>query len=59
MFIKIFNSLGEEEKILLDEIKEPGNFEVDFDGTNSSSGVYFYRMQSESFISIRKMLILK
>ncbi|MEO8231912.1 MAG: T9SS type A sorting domain-containing protein [Ignavibacteriota bacterium] len=59
VFIKIFNSLGAEVKILLDEIKEPGNYEVDFDGTNLSSGVYFYRMQSENFISTKKMIILK
>ena len=57
--LKIFNSLGEEVKTLLDESKEPGYYEIEFNGENLSSGIYFYRMQSGTNISTKKMVIIK
>lgn len=57
--VKIFNSLGEELRTLVDEIKSAGNYEVAFRANNLPSGVYIYRMQSGGFVSSKKMLLIK
>jgi hypothetical protein len=59
--IKVFNILGKEVAVLLNENKNPGEYTVDFNAGkfNLSSGVYFYRMTSGSFASVKKMILLK
>ena len=57
--LKIFNTLGEEIKTLVNEIKPAGNFQVEFDASELPSGVYIYRMQAGDFVSTKKMLMLK
>jgi hypothetical protein len=37
----------------------PGEYEIEFDGSNLPSGVYFYRLTSGEFSQARKMLLLK
>ncbi len=55
----IFDALGKEVKKLVDEHLQPGVYEVDFDGTDLPSGVYFYRFFAGDFTSVRKMILLK
>lgn len=63
--IEVFDILGRKIKTLINEQKEPGFYEVKFDGSSLSSGVYFYRLFTESvgtkgnFVEIRKMMLLK
>jgi len=57
--IKIFDIIGREVSILVNETKEPGFYAVSFDGTNYSSGVYFYRIETGSFTDVKKMVLLK
>jgi len=57
--IKIFDIIGREVSILVNETKEPGFYTVSFDGTNYSSGVYFYRIETGSFTDVKKMVLLK
>ncbi|MCO6446672.1 MAG: T9SS type A sorting domain-containing protein, partial [Ignavibacterium album] len=57
--LKVFNSLGEEVAELINETKPAGNYQVDFNATGLSSGVYFYTLQSGTFNQIRKMILLK
>lgn len=57
--ISVFNLLGEEIDILVNEEKENGNFRIDFDGRDLSSGVYFYKMQAENFVVTMKFVLLK
>lgn len=57
--LKIFDALGKEIATLANEQKLPGYYEVKFDGSNLSSGVYFYRLQSGSFIQTKKFVLLK
>ena len=57
--VKVFNSLGEEVRTLVDELKTSGNYEVEFNASDLPSGVYIYRMQSGDFASSRKMLLIK
>lgn len=61
--VKVYDILGNEITTLINEQKEPGNYEVEFQSTVGSqqlaSGVYIYRLQAGSFVSTKKMLMLK
>ena len=55
----IFNSIGEEINVVVNEYQQPGEYAVNFDAKLLSSGVYFYKLIAGDFISIKKMLLLK
>ena len=57
--ITILNAIGEEVAVVLNEEREPGFHQVEFNATNLPSGVYFYRLQAGSFTETKKMLLLK
>ncbi|MFA6978752.1 MAG: S8 family serine peptidase [Ignavibacteriaceae bacterium] len=57
--LKIFDVLGREVYVLVNEIKEPGKYSVDFDASKLSSGVYIYYMNAGSFTSSKKMILTK
>ncbi len=65
MAIKVFDVLGNEITKLVNEEKPVGNYEVEFDASNLSSGVYFYRLQvyapgrAGNFVDTKKMVLLK
>jgi hypothetical protein len=55
----IYNSLGEEVTILVYEFKDPGQYEIIFDGNDFSSGVYYYRLITEEFSEVKSMMLIK
>ncbi len=57
--LKVYNILGQEVKTLAEGMQPAGNYTYRFDGANLSTGVYFYRLQSGSFVQVRKMMLLK
>jgi predicted GH43/DUF377 family glycosyl hydrolase len=57
--LTVYDLMGREVAVLVDEKKAPGSYEVSFDGSRLSSGVYFYRLVAGSFVSTKKMLVLK
>ena len=57
--LTLLNSLGEEVAVLVNEEQDKGYHKVEFDGSKLTSGVYFYRIQSGSFIDTKKMALLK
>ncbi len=57
--LKVYNILGKEIASLVNEKKTTGTYQVIFDGSNLSSGIYFYRLQSENFVETRKLILLK
>ncbi len=57
--LKVYDLLGREVAILVDEYAPAGRYEVDFDGSKFSSGVYFYRLQAGEFRETRKMVLLR
>lgn len=56
--LAVYNVLGEEVQVLVNQNQEKGIYEVEFDASNLSSGVYFYRLKAFD-TKIRKMLILR
>jgi hypothetical protein len=57
--LNVYDILGREVSVLVNERKAPGSYEVKFDGSNLASGVYFYRLQTESFVDTKKLLLLR
>jgi hypothetical protein len=57
--LKIFDTAGREVKTLVNEFKEAGYYVARFDGSSLASGTYIYRIESGSFVSARKMVLLK
>ena len=51
--------LGEQLAALVNEEKETGSYQVQFDGTGLASGVYIYRIQAGDFVDTKKFLLLK
>ena len=57
--LKVYDILGGEIATLVNENQKPGNYEVEFESANLPSGIYFYRLATESFNQTNKMLLLK
>lgn len=59
VIIKVYNVLGKEITTLVNEEKAAGNYSVKFDGSSLSSGIYFYKMQTNHFTATKKFIIVK
>ncbi|MBK7629458.1 MAG: T9SS type A sorting domain-containing protein [Ignavibacteriales bacterium] len=57
--LKVTDVLGNDVSTLVDEEKPAGSYEVDFNASSLSSGIYFYRLQAGSFIQTKKMVLIK
>lgn len=57
--LKIYNVLGQEVKALVNAVQDAGTYNATFDASQMSSGVYFYKLESGSFTSVKKMMLLK
>ena len=57
--IKVYDVIGREVAVLVNESKQPGIYQVSFDGENLASGVYFYKMTAGDFTSVKKMMLVK
>ena len=57
--IKIYDVLGREIKVLVNEFKTTGRYSVTFEGSNLPSGIYYYKIESGNFTQVRKMILLK
>jgi hypothetical protein len=60
-FVKltIYDLLGREIAVLVNEKLSPGIFEVNWDGSNYSSGIYFYKLVSGDFSETKKLVLMK
>ncbi|MBI5402050.1 MAG: T9SS type A sorting domain-containing protein [Ignavibacteriae bacterium] len=57
--LKVYNALGKEERLLVNDFLEAGEFETMFDGGKLSSGLYFYKITTGNFTDTKKMLMIK
>ncbi|MBE0571148.1 MAG: T9SS type A sorting domain-containing protein [Ignavibacteriaceae bacterium] len=61
--LKVYDVLGHEVATLVDEVKKPGIYEVEFNTSDiknlPSSGIYFYQIQTSNFVQTKKMIFLK
>jgi hypothetical protein len=57
--LSIYNALGQEVNILVNKLQNAGNYKVEWDARAFPSGVYLYRLEAGSFVSNKKMILLK
>lgn len=57
--LKIFDALGTEVATLINEEKMRGTFQIEFDGSELTSGVYFYQLIAGDFLETKKMVLIK
>jgi lysyl endopeptidase len=57
--LKIYNMLGKEIAILVNEVLSTGVYEVNWNAINFSSGTYFYRLETDNFVDTKRMVLLK
>ncbi|MBX2975584.1 MAG: T9SS type A sorting domain-containing protein [Ignavibacteriaceae bacterium] len=57
--LKVFDVVGNEVATLVNESKEPGNYEVTFEAGNLSNGVYFYELKANEFRVVKKLVLMK
>ncbi|HSW54439.1 MAG TPA: kelch repeat-containing protein [Ignavibacteriaceae bacterium] len=57
--ISVYNTVGEEVAVLVNGFSQAGSFEVTFDASNLSTGVYLYKLQSANSVQTKKMMLLK
>jgi hypothetical protein len=57
--LTIYNTLGQQIVTLVDAQHQPGRYDVQFDGSKLTSGVYLYRLTADGFTQTKKMLLLK
>ena len=57
--INVYNMLGELVETLIEGTYEAGNYKIDFDAGELSSGAYIYRLESEGFVKVKKMILLR
>lgn len=55
----VYNSLGKEISALVGERLNAGSYSVNFNGENFSSGIYYYKLETENFREVKKMILLK
>ncbi|MEP0862573.1 MAG: T9SS type A sorting domain-containing protein, partial [Ignavibacterium sp.] len=57
--LKVYDILGNEVVTLVDEHREAGRYKVEFDASSLASGVYIYKLTAGSFVSSKKMMVVK
>jgi hypothetical protein len=57
--LSVYNTVGEEVAVLVNGFSQAGSFEVNFDASNLSTGVYLYKLQSANSVQTKKMMLLK
>ncbi len=57
--LKVFDVLGNEVKTLINDKQNSGQYKIKFDATDLPSGIYYYKLKSENFEQVRKMVLIK
>jgi len=57
--LKVFNLLGQKIKTLVDDVMTGGNYEINFSGDQISSGVLFYKLETDNITLVKKMILMK
>ncbi|MBI1934017.1 MAG: T9SS type A sorting domain-containing protein [Ignavibacteriales bacterium] len=57
--LKIFDAVGQEVATLINEFKPAANYKINFNASNLTTGVYFYRLEANNLLQTKKMLLIK
>jgi glucuronoarabinoxylan endo-1,4-beta-xylanase len=57
--LRVYNILGQEVRTLVNQVQAPGTYQVNFNASDLSTGMYIYQIQAGSFVSSKKMMLVK
>ncbi len=57
--VKVYDQIGKEVATLVSGVKNAGTYEVTFDASSFSSGIYFYKLEADNFTATKKMILIK
>ena len=57
--VRIYDILGREISTLVNDYKQSGSYEIEWNASNYASGIYFYKIEAGDFITTKKMLLIK
>jgi hypothetical protein len=57
--LTVYNSLGEEVNVISNSFLQAGNYLYEWNGSELSSGIYFYKLEADDFTEVRKMVLIK
>ena len=57
--LTVYDILGREVSVLVNEFKNAGSYQVDFNASAFTSGIYFYKIEAGNFTDIKKMILVK
>jgi hypothetical protein len=57
--LDVFDILGREVTTLVNEKLQPGTYEIEWDGNNFASGIYYYSLEADNFKETKKMVLMK
>jgi Secretion system C-terminal sorting domain len=57
--LRVYDILGKEVSVLVNEVKNAGNYSLDFNAAGLTSGIYFYKLESNGISDIKKMMLIK
>ena len=57
--LSLYNIIGETVALLVNEFKEAGVHTINFNASDLNSGIYFYKLEADNFVKIRKMSLIK
>jgi hypothetical protein len=55
----VYDMLGKQVETLINQVQQPGRYEVNYNAGHLSSGIYYYRIEAADFVEVRKMLLIK
>jgi len=57
--LKVYDMLGKEVTTLVEEYRDKGRYEINFDAGNLASGIYIYQLRANNYIATKKMILMK
>ncbi|MCA2005102.1 MAG: T9SS type A sorting domain-containing protein, partial [Ignavibacterium sp.] len=57
--LKVYDVLGNEVATLVDEFREAGRYEIEFDASKLASGMYLYQLKADNYTETKKMILIK
>lgn len=56
---KVYEIIGREVAVLINEVKKPGRYEVEFDGSKASTVIYVYRLGPEGYVETKERILIR
>ena len=55
----IYDALGTQLEVIADDVKSAGTHNITWNAKNYASGIYFYKLEADNFVQVRKMILMK